>query len=127
MFNPVVHTPVLQLSKRGYTAYMTPAQALADLIAHISRSIVRNDDAIAVTFDTVPSKVEGGDDELHFTVQCDPADAPFLIGKKGTTAGSIRAIAWSVSNKLKLPKVQVHFNVPELPQAPINPSEAVAS
>jgi len=76
------------------------------LITTLAKAIVPDEGAVSVSH-----KLEEG--VLVYTVRCNPADARFIIGKKGTNANAIRALAWAAGQKLGLPKVEVELDVPE--------------
>ena len=56
------------------------------VLTHIVRSIVDDPDAVDVT------AVDGGDDEVVLEVRVGPGDLGRVIGRRGRTAQSIRAV-----------------------------------
>lgn len=80
-------------------------EALRQVIQNVAASVVGDEGAVVVQF-------TNDDKGVHYTVDCNPADARFLIGKQGSMANAIRAVARAVGQKHKF-DATVTFNVPE--------------
>lgn len=63
-----------------------PAPVATAVLTHIVRSIVDDPDAVDVT------AVDGDDDEVVLEVRVGPGDLGRVIGRRGRTAQSIRAV-----------------------------------
>lgn len=97
-------------------------EAVRSLLTTMAAAIVPDITAIAV--DT-----EERGDVVLFTVHCNPADARFIIGKGGSNADGLKAIARAAGQKLGI-KADVKLDVPprEKPvtSAPTSPAPTAA-
>ncbi len=81
-----------------------PHETLRKLIESIAASVVGDEAAVKATFTQ-------DDKGLQYTVDCNPADARFLIGKQGSMANAVRTIARAYGQKYGF-VAAVEFNVP---------------
>lgn len=91
-------------------------EAVRSLLTTMAAAIVPDVSAIAVDTD----ERESG---IVFTVRCNPADARFLIGKGGSNADGLKAIARAAGQKLGI-KADVKLDVPPREHTTTSPSSA---